>query len=113
MKRFILISALIFSAPACKETPKPAEKPAEMKKPVTPDTAERTPGAHDKEEERDQAAVSDPLQIIVDGKPAGEWTMEKMKAVKTGSVAGAGESGKEGWSLHTLATELVGPKARV
>jgi hypothetical protein len=122
MNRTRLSLALAILVPfACKEGEKRGEPQAQSSRSAVPTATkaqdgaddERSPGARQHDEERAQKAVSDIIQIIVDGKPQGEWTIEKLNRVKTGTVAGPSDAGKEGWSLHDLASALVGPKARV
>jgi hypothetical protein len=115
--RLALAAALFF---ACKQTVKKTDDekaPAPSKVATsTKSSAEqeaRTPGAHEHAEEREQKAVVDVIQVLVDGKPASDLTIEKLKSIKTGTVAGASDTGKEGWSLHDVARQLVGAKARV
>lgn len=118
--KFTLASSIVFAmAMACtktaSETVPTGVPPVQTKTATSPNPKdEPTQGAStnkgkEKEEEREQAAVSSSLAIIVDGKPSGEWTVDKLR----GLASSKGGSEDMRWSLRDATTTLVGANARV
>jgi hypothetical protein len=93
MSHRLLLIALVL-VPACKKTapPPPAPTPA--------------PAAQVRRE-------GPALKVIVDGRPAGEWTQERLAGVTPLQIKNHGGEDRLVWPLRDVARKLVGEKARV
>jgi hypothetical protein len=69
------------------------------------------PHHHDSEPEG-QAAGS-PIEIVVNGQPAPQWTPERLASANAMAVTNQNGERREGWPLKQLTRAILGPKARI
>jgi hypothetical protein len=53
------------------------------------------------------------LEVVIDGKPAGNWSPEQIATLPRLSLTNKNGEARDGWSLRDAATKLVAPGARV
>ena len=99
MTRGLLVAALLCGTAACHRSSPAAGSPA-----AAPAAAASTPAT--------PLGTGD-LEIVVNGKPSGEWKAQQIAAAGAVSMTNQNGEPRQGWPLKVLTQSLVGKQARV
>lgn len=63
--------------------------------------------------EADGQAAGSPIEILVNGKPAPDWTPERLASAPSLPLTNANGEQRDGWLLKPFTQSLLGPNARI
>ena len=86
-------------------------KPAASAAPVAQQPVARV--HHQAGGEADGQAAGSPIEIVVNGKPAPEWTPEKIASGPSLPLTNQNGEQRDAWLLKPLTQSILGPKARI
>ena len=106
-RRYLMVFAITFTA-GCHRAP---TKPAAGTAPVAPAQAARV--HHQAGGQADGQAAGAPIEVIVDGKPAPDWTPERLASGPSMPLTNQNGEQRDAWLLKPLTQSILGPKARI